>query len=174
MNELQNLTPRNNGGRKKARFNIIDFLIIIVVLLLVATIVYVFLPSSWIEKISSDKTVDIQYTIEIKGIDEAFLNNIRENDTVLNSVNKGNIGTVTAVDYSTQHKQLEYNEAEQAGVLSVFPDKYDIIVTISAKAQFTENEGYTVNGTRIAVGEKISARFPDYVCEGYCISVPVN
>lgn len=174
MNELKNSTSRNNSGRKKAKFNIIDFLIILVVLLLIATIVYVFLPSSWIEKISSDKTVDIQYTIEIKGIDEDFLNNIRENDTVLNSITKSNIGTVTAVDYSTQHTQLEYNEAEQIGILSVFPDKYDIIVTITAKAQFTEKEGYTVNGTRIAVGEKISARFPNYLCEGYCISVPVN
>lgn len=174
MNGIQNSTSKNNGGKKKGKFNIIDFLIILVILLLIAAIIYVFLPSSWIQKISSDKSVDIQYTIEIKGVDEAFLNNIREKDIVLNSVNKSNIGTVTAVDYSTQHTQLEYNQSEQIGVLSVVPDKYDVIVTISATAEFTEAQGYTVNGTRIAVGEKINARFPDYVCEGYCISVPIN
>ena len=39
-------------------------------------------------------------------------------------------------------------------------------------AKFEKGEGYTVNGVRIAVGEKINARFPEYVCEAYCISIP--
>ena len=57
------------------------------------------------------------------------------------------------------------------GVLAEYPDKYNVIITISAEASYAAEKGYSVNGTRIAVGEKMSLRFPDYVGEGYCIGV---
>ena len=106
------------------------------------------------------------------GVEKDFIDNIKENDIVLDSVSKNNLGTVTAIDYNIQYTELKYSEAETAGVLSPVKDKYNVIVVISASAEFEEGEGYTVNGTRIAVGEKINARFPDYICEAYCISIP--
>ena len=152
----------------------IDFLLVIALLLIVFSLVYVFLPSSIIKTITADKTQEIQYSVEILGVDKEFLQKIKENDTVLDSVSKSKLGTVTAVDYSTPYKQFEYNEEENAGVLSAVEGKYNVIVTISATAKFKDGEGYTVDGVRIAVGEKINARFPDYSCEGYCIGVPRN
>ena len=160
--------------KRKGRFNIIDFLLIIIVLLIISALIYVFLPSRLINKITSDDTVDIQYTVEVLGVDEDYLDNIAENDPVLDSVTKSNIGTVTAVDYSIQYTELAYNEDGNIGVLSPIAGKYNIVITITATAQYEEGKGYTVNGTRIAVGEKICARFPNYVCEGYCISVPLD
>ena len=44
-------------------------------------------------------------------------------------------------------------------------------VTITATAEYVPGEGYRIDGTRIAVGEAMALRFPDFVCEGYCISV---
>ena len=135
---------------------------------------YVFLPSSAIRSITADKTVEIDYAIEIIGVDEEFIDNIKQDDTVLDSVSKSNLGTVTAVDYSIQYTELKYSEEEDSGVLSPVLGKYNVIVTVSATAEYEEGKGYSVNGTRIAVGEKINARFPDYVCEGYCISIPLD
>ena len=172
MNE--SITPIEKRNKKNGRFNLIDFLLIVMILLIVSSLIYIFLPTSLINNVFSDKEVDFIYTIEIKGIDAEFLENIKENDVVLDSVSKSNIGTVTAVDYSTQYTELEYNETTQSGVLAVFPDKYTMLVTISANAKYNEGEGYTINGTRIAVGEKINARFPNYLCEGYCISISTN
>ncbi len=174
MNVNTNSHVKNSEDKKRGKFNLIDLLLIIIAVLVIAVIVYVFFPNSWLGNITADDTVEIQYSLEIQGVDEAFLEKINENDNVLNSVTKSNIGTVTAVDYSTQYTELKYNEQLGEGVLSVVPDKRNVIVTISAAANFTEGKGYTVNGTRIAVGEKIYVRFPDYVCEGHCISVPIG
>lgn len=167
---LNKIRQKGNGGK----FNIIDFLLIVVVLLIVGALIYVFLPSSMIRNITADKKVNIDYAIEILGVDEEFIDNIHEEDTVLDSVSKNSLGTVTAVDYSIQYTELKYSEENDAGVLSAIKGKYNIIVTVSATAEYEEGVGYTVNGTRIAVGEKINARFPDYVCEGYCISIPTD
>lgn len=174
MNENNSSSSTAKKGTKRGRFNLIDFLIILVLVAVIALLVNSFFPTSFLKKITSDKTLEIQYAIEVQGVEEAYLQNISENDIVLDSVSKSNIGTVTAVDYSTQYTELVCNEADNSGVLSPVVGKYNVIITVSATAQYKEGEGYMVNGTRIAVGEKISARFPNYVCEGYCISIPLN
>lgn len=162
--------------KKKIRFNLIDFLLIVIALLVVAVLVYVFVPNSFIKGIFADDTVVIQYAIEFKGVDEAFLDSIKDNDIVIDSVTKAEIGTVTAVDYSTPYTELKYNGDSEnpRGVLSVVPGKYNVIVTITAKASYSEETGYAISGVRMAVGEQIFARFPNFTCEGYCISVPIN
>lgn len=174
MKENSNTSNKIRQKVKGGKFNIIDFLLIVVVLLIIGTLIYVFLPSSAIRSITADKKVNIDYAIEILGVDEEFIDNIHENDTVLDSVSKNSLGTVTAVDYSIQYTELKYSEENEAGVLSPVMGKYNVIVTVSATAEYEDGVGYTVNGTRIAVGEKINARFPDYVCEGYCISIPLD
>lgn len=174
MNGNVNSSAKSNKSKSSGKFNLIDVLLIVMVLIIVASLIYVFLPTSWIRSILADDKVDIQYTIEIQGVDEAFLENISENDIVLDSVSKGTIGTVTAIDYSTPYTQLEYNETTQSGVLSVVPEKYNMLITISVNADYTEGEGYAVNGTRIAVGELMNLRFPNFTAEGYCISVPTR
>lgn len=174
MNENKTSASTVKKKAKRGKFNLMDFLIIIVLLAVIALIVNSFFSTSFLKKITSDKTVEIQYAIEVQGVDEAYLRNISENDVVLDSVSKSDIGTVTAVDYSTQYTELVCNEEENVGVLSPVAGKYNVIITVSATAQYKSGEGYTVNGTRIAVGEKINARFPNYVCEGYCISIPLD
>ena len=78
--------------RQGGKFNIIDFLLIVIVLLIIGTLVYVFLPSSAIRSITSDKTVEIDYAIEIIGVDEEFIDNIKQDDMVLDSVSKSQLG----------------------------------------------------------------------------------
>lgn len=167
-------TGAKAAKKRKIRFNLIDFLLVIIALLVVAVLLYVFLPNSFISNLLADDSTTIQYAVEFKGIDEAFLESIKENDIVIDSVTKAEIGTVTAVDYSTQYTELKYDEESRTGVLSVVPNKYNVIVTITANAAYDATKGYTISGIRIAAGELIAARFPNFACEGYCISVPIN
>lgn len=171
MNNYVNTTTKKNADKKKKfKFNFIDFLLILLVLAIIATVVYIFAPFSWIRQ--KNGTVSLQYTIEIQAVDEEFIENINENDIIIDSVSKNVIGSVVAVDYSTQHSVLKYDESSREGILSVIPDKYNLIVTISTEnAVYNDGEGYSVNGCRIAVGEKINAKFPNYVTECYCIGI---
>ena len=159
--------------KKNGRFNLIDFILIVLILLVVAILVQVFSPISFIKNLSSNQSKEIQYTVEFLGVDQEFIDRIQEEDVVINAVSKNNMGSVVAVDYNTRYSELQYveNGAEGEGILSEHPTKFNLIVTISATANYVPEEGYSVNATRIAVGEKLALRFPDYMAEGYCIGL---
>ena len=74
MNNQVNVTTK----KKKARFNVIDLLLILIVLAIIATMIYLFVPGNIFEKLSSEREQEIQYTVEILGVDQEFINNIKE------------------------------------------------------------------------------------------------
>ncbi len=175
-----------NGGntvslkkkKKSGRFNFIDFILIVIVLLLIAAVIYAFAPFSRIQNLTGAQVRNIQYTVEFTGVDEAFIDKIKENDLVVDSVSKNQMGSVVAVDYNHKYTELQYVVTKDAdgvehveGILSEYPNLYNVIVTIYASADYSAGSGYTVNHTRIAVGEAMSLRFPDYLGEGHCIGV---
>ena len=159
---------------RKKGFNFIDFLLIIFILALVVAAVNIISPMSIISGLHSDSTKTIRYTVEFTCVEKELIDKINENDVVVDSVSKHGLGTVTAVDSSTQYETLEYDEENGKGVLSPHTDKYNVIVTITAQGSYTEGKGYSVNDRRIAVGEKLSMRFPNYVGEGYCIALAIE
>ena len=158
--------PKGNG-----RFNFIDVLMILAILLLGAIVVNLFLPGSLLKASSVER--EIQYTVEIVGVDEAFIDKINEDDVVHDSVSKYNVGTVMAVDKSTPYSVLQYDLDSNSGHLASYEGKYNLLVTINVKAEYHEGEGYSIGDRRIAVGEKLSLRFPDYAAEGYCVNLSV-
>ena len=163
-------------AKKKKGFNFIDFLIILIVLAIIGGIVYLFSPISFLKKATSAIEGTLDYTIEIRNVDITFIDNIKENDIVIDSVSKNKLGTVSTVDHNTKYTELNYQSSDREqgkdeGFMMEYPDRYNIIVTITSSADYIVGEGYTVNNCRIAVGEKLSLRFSDYVCEGYCVYV---
>lgn len=162
--------------KKNGRFNLIDLFLIIIVLLIVAILLYVFAPFSSIERLFSDKNQTIEYTIELTGIDKAFINKIGENDAVIDAVSKAQIGTVVVADYNYPYSVLQYvqNENNSEGVLVEHPDKCNVLITVTATAEYAAEKGYSVNQCRIAVGEKMQLIFPNYIGEGYCIDLNVS
>ena len=187
MNNSSNANASLGISKKKqknGRFNLIDFILVVLVLLVIAILIQVFSPISLIKNLASNQTKEIQYTIEFLGVDQEFIDRIQESDVVINSVSKNNMGTVVAVDYNTKYSELQYVEVETAedaavgvqnqGILSEHPNKYNLLVTISATANYQKESGYSVNAIRIAVGEKLSLRFPDYIAEGYCIGLETD
>ncbi|MBE6535218.1 MAG: DUF4330 domain-containing protein [Ruminococcaceae bacterium] len=173
MNEINNSTQQIKK-RSRKKFNLIDFLLIVVVLLITAGLVYLFLPTSLVKNITADRTVQIRYVLEVKGVDGQYINNIAAAQLVQDSVSKGEIGYVEAVEnnpYSELRYDLQQETDSGIGVISQIDGKYDLRITITADARYEEGAGYTVNGTRIAVGEKIYTKFPDFACEAFCIGV---
>lgn len=162
------------SSRPRRRFNFIDFLLILFVLAIVFVAVNVVSPMSIIDKLKSDTKHTIQYTVEFTGVSAEHLDKIKEADTVVDAVSKQNLGSVTAIDDHKKYSVLEYNEATDMGVPVEHPDKHNVIVTISATATYREGVGYRVNDRRIAVGEKMALRFPDFAQEGYCIGLSIE
>ena len=156
--------------KKPYRFNFIDVLLILLAIAMVFVAINVIAPMPFVKKFQSDKKLTIQYTVELIGVEEAYLNKIKENDKVVDSISKNTLGTVLTVDYNNYHSEFVYDESTGEGKLVEYTDRYDVIVTIVAQGVYNKGEGYSVNTRRIAVGEKMYLRFPNYVGEGYCIS----
>ena len=181
---MNSTVKKNNkkADKKSRKFNFVDFLLILLVLALIAGAVYLFTQGSIFKKLGATEQGTLTYTVEIQGVDAEYLNIIKESDVVVDSVTKNTLGTVSAVDYNTKQTVLEYvkNEDEDGnvtytGVLSEYPNQYTVLVTITAPAEYVSGDGYFVNNCRIAVGEGLALRFPDFAAEGYCISmVPEN
>ncbi len=173
MNNSANHVSEASEKKKKGRFNLIDLILVLIILLIIAAVLYVFAPFSWIKRLTDMENTQIHYTVELIGIDESLLDKIKENNTVVDSVSKNELGTVVAVDYNTKYTELQYVSKEngEEGVLVEYPGRYNILITIAADAQYIQGEGYSVNHCRIAVGEKMALRFPDYAGEGHCIGL---
>ena len=186
---------KNVGAEKKRRngFNFVDLTLIVVLMVLVAVLVYVFSPVSWVNDLLQGKEKTINYTVEFTNVDATFVNSvidgeggaiiefINEGDDVIDSVTKSSIGKVTTkpekevyVEYEWIAKEEEIDGEKTTTYLPNkidYPDRYNVRVTITVNANYYEGRGYFVDSTRIAVGEKISMRFPRFVGEGYCIGI---
>lgn len=180
MNNNINTSPKKKTIKRK--FNIIDFLVIIIVIAIIGLSVYAVFSWSNIKKFWSNDTVKLGYTVELKNVDQDFISKIKEKDIVTDAVTKNQLGEVDSIDntekywtadYTKEQKIDENGEStiEYAFVKAEHPDKYNVKVVITSYAEYEEGIGYTINGKRIAVGEAIDLRFPEYSATGYCISV---
>ncbi len=171
---MNNISNNGNGAKKNRKFNVVDFLIILIFVALIAVLVYAISPGTQIKKLLNQNEVNIQYVVEIRGVDKEFCNLIKDNDAVIDSVTKKSLGTVSSVESIENSTELQYQIDEKneiSGILVEDPQKYDITLIITANAEYEENVGYTINGCRIAVGEQMFFRFPKYNCSGYCVAI---
>lgn len=182
-NNTKQVSQSKAQGKRK-RFNFVDITLVLILLLIVGVLIYSFSPVSLIKKWITKDTVNIQYEVEIVGVDESTVNLIKSNTAVSDSVTKNRIGTVTIVnktDY-VEYRPIETIRYEGEGdeqkaiveksiVPIEFPNKYNLNVVITVAADYVKDEGYSVGSTRIAVGEKLSLKFPSFKCEGYCVGI---
>ena len=186
MNGSTNIKPisQKQNKKKKGRFNFVDLTLVIILVLIVGILAYSFSPVSLIKKWINKETVNIQYEVELVGVDENVVDLIKSNTVVTDSVTKGKLGTVTMVNKAgyVEYKPVETIRYEGEGddkkeivEYSVekitYENKYNLNVIITVKADYTEGEGYSIDSTRIAVGEKLTLKFPDYKCEAYCVGI---
>ena len=176
-------TKQKNTQRK---FNIIDFLVLILIITVIVGSIYAVISWSDIKSLWSTSTVDLQYIVEFRGVDQAFIDKINNGDIVIDAVSKNQLGVVDSVASIDKYKVLDYRlipekndngtiiPATYIGELVSYPDKYNITVYISSTAEYKEGVGYSINGRRIAIGEKLEMRFPEFSGIGYCTNIPLN
>ena len=159
-------------GSKEGRFNFVDFFLLLIVLAVIAALVIYIVPGLS-DKLTVHDEKEITFTIEFRGVDEAFASNISVGDHVLDSSKNYMLGSVKAVE-SYAHTVLVYNEETGAAEMRELPDMKNIIVTVSATAVYTDGEGYSISGERIAVGREYYIRMSDFSGSAYCIGVSAN
>jgi len=150
--------------KKRGSFNAVDALIIILVL----GVIIVFAVSRVTNIEETGEKIKFEYTVTLECVDSDFVDKISTGERVYDSSSQSFLGTVTAVVNDEPYTFYEYDETEDAMVLRTYPDKYNVKVTVSSKAQLVDGVGYMVGGCRIAVGHKLDLRFPEYVASAYC------
>ena len=110
-NSNKQASSASSGKKVRVGFNFIDVLLIAFILAFVLLVINIVSPMSLISTMFKEESQTIYYTVEFVGVDEEYVEMILENDTVIDSVSKNTLGTVSAVD-NTQYTTLEYNEAE--------------------------------------------------------------
>ena len=182
-NVIKSSTSKQKSAQRK--FNIIDFFVLALIVAVIGVSIYAVISWSDIKSLWSTSTVNLQYIVEFRGVDQAFINKINDGDIVIDAVSKNQLGVVDSVATIDKYKVLDYKLTQEdtngattpamyTGELVSYPDKYNITVYISTSAEYKEGVGYTVNGRRIAVGEKIEMRFPEFSGIGYCITFIEN
>lgn len=158
------------GKTKKGKFNIVDFILVIMVLAVVAAAVIYFAPDLF--NAGAEET-DITFTIEFRGVDSAFITNIKNGDAVYDSSKHYMLGSVKSVE-NYAYTVLVYNEETGTAEAKEVEGLKNIVVTVTAKAIYTDGKGYFINGERIAVGCAYNISFPEYSGTAYCIEVSVS
>ena len=182
MNNNINNNSAVKSKKTKRKFNIIDFLILIIIIAVVGVCIYAVVSWSNIKSLWSTSTVELQYTVEFRGVDKEFVDKIKVGDTVTDAVSKNQLGVVNKVDNQEPYTVLDYKvstdpDAKEEKISSELvqePNKFNVTVYISASAEYESGIGYTINGRRIAVGEMIEMRFPEFSSVGYCIAGNFN
>ena len=159
-------------GSKYGKFNVVDFFLLLMILAIIAAVVVYVVPGIS-EKLTTGRSSEIVFSVEFKGVDSAFVANIKVGDTVYDAGKDFVLGEVKSVE-NYASTVLVYDEESGAGVMKEVGDLKNVIVTVRASAVYTDNEGYAINGERIAVGCPYSIRFPQFSGEGYCIDVSAS
>ena len=155
------------GNSKKGKFNIVDCILVLMVLAVVAAVVVYFVPGLF--NAAADET-EITFTIEFRGVDSAFITNIKNGDPVYDSGKQYVLGKVKSVE-NYAYTELVYNEETGTAEAKEVEGLKNIVVTVTAKAIYTDGKGYSVNGARIAVGCAYNIGFPEFSGSAYCIEV---
>ena len=149
-------------AKKKAKFNIIDLVVILVVAVVVGYFAYSIAGSLG----DNGETVSVEYVIETDVIRRDVVMSLSEGDSVY-----AEDGT-----YMGKVKYCEVVAAKKEGVDSqgntviTETEDYTLLLTIDVSAQ-SKKTGYTVGENKIACGERYSLRCPSLAFEGACVSV---
>ena len=157
--------------KKKGRFNLVDLLLVLIALALVFVVVFVIDPFSINLFGGEEREVTLEYTLRIDNVESPLIDKIKMGDEVVDASIKSSLGYVNAVENDIPHTEPYYDSEEDVVSMKEYPNRYDLVVTVTATATFTDGVGYTVNGRRVAVGTQFYLMFPEYLGSGTCISM---
>lgn len=151
--------------KKKAKFNIVDLIVILVVILAAGYGVYAIAGSLG----DGGETVSVEYVIESDVIRKDVVMSVKAGDSVY-----AEDGTYMGrVKYCEVVKATKEGVDPHGNVVVTETEDYTLLLTIDASAVSKKN-GYSVSDYRIAMGEGYSLRCPSLWFKGTCISVKAS
>lgn len=155
---------------KFGRFNVLDALIILCVLALVALVVFVYSPMKLFG--FGTEQVYIIYTVRVSGVPANYASMISIGDHVTDS-DGHDLGHIASNVEIQEHYVYEYREDEHGsgGIVQIqHPELVDLIVTVQASAE-KSNDGYFLDGKRLAVESVCELVCPSLEATGICLSM---
>lgn len=152
-------------SENKAKFTVVDAVIILIVIAAVIVGVKKLLPSV-LHPADQQK---ISFTVLLQREDESFADAITVGDKVTISLTEKDGGVVTGVT-AEPAKTLAFNSMDGTYANQIVEGKEDVFVTIEADVSVTDL-ALKAGGTPIKVGADIPVRGKGYASTGYVIDI---
>ena len=166
-NNQKKKKPKGKERDRHGSFNILDALIILCVIAIVALLFLVYSPFDLID--TSKEETTLIYAVRICGVPSEYAGVINIGDAVSDS-NGYELGKVASAVEVEAHTLYVFDNVS-GGVKSIIhPDLVDLIITVSAQADVYE-DGFRVNGCRIAVESDYDLLLPNFEGSGMCVSL---
>ncbi|MBQ4145425.1 MAG: DUF4330 domain-containing protein [Clostridia bacterium] len=151
----------------KAKFNIMDGLIILVLVLAIALGGYLLFGMKKSGEISQNTKVSV--TVELKAKDAEFSKLPQIGDKVSIGVKEKMQTVVTEVE-ALPAKTIGYDTVNGIAMESEVPNKYDVLITVEADGVET-NEKVTIDNVAARVGEEAAMKSKNWAGLGYIVAV---
>ncbi len=160
---------------KKGRsvVNLFDIALILVALALGGLLYYVNrqagTPGQDVPVISAKKTT-VRYTVEVSSLTEDVADQFKAGDALIDVVKKYILGTVESVEKGPSRRLVTDFEREEQ-VLAEEPDRYTLLLTVTADAVLEERNITVDGGYVIRIGKSIQGKVPGCVFNGTVVAV---
>ncbi|ACV64785.1 hypothetical protein Dtox_4115 [Desulfofarcimen acetoxidans DSM 771] len=143
---------KDRESDSKARFNIIDFLIIVMILALAIGGYYkVFVANKQL----AQQEQQIEYKILVSEVRQPTVEAFQNGQTVQDL--KSNVVMGTVINKETLPATDDVPTSDGRLVLAEIPGKYDLLLTVSASAVVSENN-IMVSNKEIKIGQKVDIK----------------
>jgi hypothetical protein len=167
-------TSKSSAALKKKKgvrlpINWFDVFVIAVVVLLVVLALGSTQLVSLLGLGNTAQSYTVEYMVMFSDVDEDLALSISNGAAVYHAASGTAMGQVIADPEVQSHRVLTY--ADGMAQMKDKPGAVDMIVTVRTVVEYTENEGYSIGGTAVRVGDNLSLRFPGYTGVGHCINI---
>lgn len=151
-------------AEKKARFTLVDLLIILIIAAVVAVAVIKILPSK-----VGQKTEKISFTVLLTQKEDGFIDAMSVGDEVSISNKEKDTARITKLS-KEDSEVMTFDSIEGEYKTEKLNDKQDVYVTMEADASVTDSL-ITAGTTPIKVGLEMPVRGKGYASTGYVIDI---
>jgi hypothetical protein len=166
---VRELRIKEMRDMNRKRFNLLDFFIIIVFVAVIGGGLYLY--NQYTEGLKRS-TYAVEYQVELRAVDQSFVDAITKGDLLRESVKGNTLGRVADMTYKDSYNiNIDYLAGKY--VETAVPDKLDVILTIASPASVSERS-IIVGGLEIKIGHKLFVKGKGYAREGYILNIVVK
>jgi len=152
--------------KKSFHINIVDVFLTMILAVVIAVGAIMIASAFGVDASDKEQTI-VKYTIQFKGVDAEFCDNVKVGEVVIDAQKRLNLGTVVGVKGTEKYAKDVYDEETGMMVLAEYPDKYTLYITVEAPGYLSGDGMYYVNGVKMAVGSGLSVHLKDFCSTGY-------